>query len=50
VDSPRCAEGSTPEADGEAEPGEVRFLIGTVFDVSQTDPDDGAGEAEEASE
>ena len=47
---PRAAPKEAPEADGEAEPGEVRFLIGTVFDVSQTDPDDGAGEAEEASE
>ena len=46
---PRAAPKDQPEADGEAEPGEVRFLIGTVFDVSQTDPD-GADAVEEASE
>jgi len=41
---PRVASKEAPETDGEAEPGEVRFLIGTVFDVSQTEPDENGTE------
>lgn len=34
-------------ADGEKKGGRARFIIGTVFDVSQTEPDDGGQGAED---